>query len=406
MKTDSNPKRPLNHVVSRTFLAAVLAGSCLLTTACDRAKSDGKVAGPALPPPQVGVVTIKAEPLAITTELPGRVSAVRVAEVRARATGILQERLFKEGAEVKANDVLFQIDEAPLRASLDSAKASLAKAEANLKQAQAKANRYKTLIAVNAVSRQDYDEAIAAAGTGDADILAAKAALQTAELNLGYAKVTSPISGRIGKAKVTEGALVTAGEATQLATVQQLDPIYCDFTQSSTELLRLKRQMKEGQLKSVASGEAKVTLLLEDGTPYTVEGKLLFSDITVDQTTGMVTLRAEFPNPDGTLLPGMFARVRIDQAVDKSAITVPQRGVTRNPDGTGTVFVVGPGNIVEPRIVKTDRAVGDKWVVIDGLHSGESVVVEGLQKIRPGATVSPVAFGGASEAKIVASLSK
>jgi membrane fusion protein (multidrug efflux system) len=345
-----------------------------------------------MPPPQVGVVTVKAESVAVTTELPGRIAAVRTAEVRARATGILLKRLFTEGADVKADDILFQIDEAPLQASLNSALATLAKAEANQKQAQAKANRYKTLVAINAVSKQDFDEAVATAGQGEADILTGKAAVETAQLNLGYAKVTAPISGRIGKAKVTEGALVTASEATQLATIQQLDPIYFDFTQSSTEMLHLKRELDAGHLKSVAPGQAKVSLLLEDGSPYPLEGKLIFSDITVDPTTGMVTLRAEFPNPDGLLLPGMFARAKLEQAVEKGAITVPQRAVTRNPDGTGSVFLVTPDNKVEPRIVKTTTAIGNKWLVTSGLQTGDVVILEGFQKIRPGGTVVPVPF--------------
>ena len=388
-----NTAPSLLHLAQRITAVAIL----VLSAGCGRGSNDkaGKPApgAPALPPPQVGVVTVKAEPIALTTELPGRIAAVRTAEVRARATGILLQRLFTEGSEVKRDALLFQIDEAPLRASLNSAKASLAKAEANLKQVEAKASRYKKLVEINAVSRQDYDEAIATAGQGEADVLSAKAALETAVLNLSYAKVTAPISGRIGKAKVTEGALVTAGEATQLATIQQLDPIYFDFTQSSTEMLRLKREMEAGKLKSTAPGQAKVTLLLEDGSVYSQEGKLIFSDVTVDPTTGMVTMRAEFPNPHGMLLPGMFARAKLEQAVDEGAITIPQRAVTRNPDGTGTVFVVADGNKVEPHIVKTTNAIGNKWLVTSGLKSGDVVVLEGFQKIRPGATVVPVPFG-------------
>ncbi|MEI8234040.1 MAG: efflux RND transporter periplasmic adaptor subunit [Verrucomicrobiota bacterium] len=378
------------------FTAGSLALVACLLAGCERNPNGAGGAGaakPTMPAPQVGVVTVKAESVAVTTELPGRIATVRTAEVRARATGILLKRLFTEGSDVKADDLLFQIDEAPLQASLNSAQATLAKAEANLKQAQAKANRYKALVAINAVSKQDYDEAVATAGQGEADVLTGKAAVETAQLNLGYAKVTAPISGRIGKAKVTEGALVTAAEATQLATIQQLDPIYFDFTQSSTEMLRLKRELEAGHLKSVAPGQAKVTLLLEDGSPYPLEGKLIFSDVTVDPTTGMVTLRAEFPNPEGLLLPGMFARAKLEQAVDKGAITVLQRAVARNPDGTGTVFVVAPGNKVEPRIVRTANAIGNKWLVTSGLQSGDVVILEGLQKIRPGGTVVPVPFG-------------
>lgn len=392
-----------NHSISRGLPAGFLsiAGSIALATCllagCGRKPSGTLAAGagagqPAMPPPQVGVVTVKTESVAISTELPGRIAAVRTAEVRARATGILLKRLFTEGADVKADDILFQIDEAPLQASLNSAKATLAKAEANQKQAQAKANRYKTLVAINAVSKQDFDEAVATAGQGEADVLTGKAAVETAQLNFGYAKVTAPISGRIGKAKVTEGALVTSSEATQLATIQQLDPIYFDFTQSSTEMLRLKRELDAGHLKSVAPGQAKVSLLLEDGSPYPLEGKLIFSDITVDPTTGMVTLRAEFPNPDGMLLPGMFARAKLEQAVEKGAITVPQRAVTRNPDGTGSVFLVTADNKVEPRIVKTTNAIGNKWLVTSGLQPGDIVILEGFQKIRPGGTVVPVPF--------------
>lgn len=404
MNIDPTFRRKFAHFL-HTARDVTAVAALALSAGCGRSPGEAGKPGagaPALPPAQVGVVTVKAESLVLTTELPGRISAVRTAEVRARATGILLKRLFTEGAEVKRDDVLFQIDEAPLIASLNSAKASLAKAEANLKQAQAKANRYKALVEVNAVSRQDYDEAVATAGQGDADVLTGKAAVETAELNLGYAKVTAPISGRIGKAKVTEGALVTAAEATQMATIQQLDPIYFDFTQSSTEMLRLKRQLDAGQLKSAAPGQAKVTLLLEDGSAYSHEGRLIFSDVTVDQTTGMVTLRAEFPNPDGMLLPGMFARAKLEQAVDKGAITVPQRGVTRNPDGTGTVFVVTKENKVEPRIIKTTNAIGTNWLVTSGLGSGDTVILEGLQKIRPGSTVVPVPFVNAGSGAPVA----
>lgn len=387
------------------YHAGILALALCVAPGCKRSGAAG-AAKPAMPPVQVGVVTLKEEAVALTTELPGRIAAVRTAEVRARATGILLKQLFTEGADVKAGDILFEIDEAPLKASLNSARAMLTKAEANLKQVQAKAERYKTLVAINAVSRQDFDEAIATAGQGEADVLTGKAAVETAELNLGYAKVTAPISGRIGKAKVTEGALVSAGEATQLATIQQLTPIYLDFTQSSTELLRLKRELEAGRLKSVAPGQARVSLILEDGSPYPHEGKLLFSDVTVDPSTGMVTMRAEFPNPDGLLLPGMFARARLEQAVEKGAITVPQRGVSRNPDGTGTVLVVGKGNVVEPRTVTTSNVIGRNWLVTSGLQAGDMVIVEGLQKIRPGAPVAPVPFGSAPAPAPVAASGK
>ena len=350
------------------------------------------------PPPEVGVVTIQSGPLPITTELPGRIDPVRTAEVRARVAGILLKQVYREGSDVKAGDVLFQIDPAPLQAIYDSAKASLAKAEASVKQAQAQADRDAVLVKIHAVSQQDYDTAVSAAAQGNADVLAAKAALETASLNLGYTTVTAPISGRIGKAFVTEGALVGQNEATELAVIQQLDPIYFDFTQSSTEGLKLRQAFAAGKLKSVAPGEAKLTLLLEDGTVYPHEGKLLFSDVTVDPTTGMVTLRAEFPNPDDLLLPGMFARARLEQAVDQQAIAVPQRGVTYGADGNPTVMAVTPDNKVEVVPITVSSAVGDQWIVTSGLKAGDHVILEGLQKVQPGMTVKPVPFESSTNA--------
>jgi membrane fusion protein (multidrug efflux system) len=350
-----------------------------------------------MPPPEVGVVTIAPESVALTTELPGRIDPVRVAQVRARVDGIVLHREFREGAEVKAGEVLFQIDPAPFQAAYDSAAAAQAKAEANLKQAQALADRYQPLVGINAVSKQDYDNAVSAAAQANADVLAAKAAVETALLNLGYATVTSPIDGRIGAALVTEGALVSQSAATEMAVVQQLDPIYCDFTESSTELLRLRRELDSGALKSAAPGEAKVTLLLDDGTTYSEPGKLLFSDVTVDPSSGMVTLRAEFPNPDHLLLPGMFARGVLEQAVDAKAITVLQRGVSVGANGIASVMVVGPDGKVEGREIKIGSAVGNKWVVTEGLKAGEQVVVEGLQKVQPGMVVKPVPFNPAGD---------
>jgi membrane fusion protein, multidrug efflux system len=342
--------------------------------------------------PEVSVVTVATEPLTLTTDLPGRIEAVRVAEVRARVAGILLKRRFEEGADVKASDVLLEIDPAPLQAALSSAKAILAKAEANSKQAQAKAGRYKALVEYNAVSKQDYDDASAQALQAEAEVLSGNAGVETASLNLGYATVTAPITGRIGRAKVTEGALVGQNEATPLATIQQLDPIYFDFTQSSTEVLRLRRALESGKLKGLAPGEAKVTLLLEDGTTYPYPGKLLFSDITVDPTTGMITLRALAPNPEHLLLPGMFARGRLEQAVDQAALTVPQRALMRGADGSATVLVVNATNTVEVRVIQAEATRGDKWIVSGGLAPGERVIVEGLQKAMPGRSVKAVPF--------------
>jgi membrane fusion protein (multidrug efflux system) len=356
----------------------ILSAAILLTLAgCGKKQQAG-----AMPPPEVGVVTIQSEPLPITTELPGRIDPVRTAEVRARVAGILLKRVFEEGSDVKAGDVLFQIDPAPLQAAYDSA-------NANLLQAQSLAQRYKPLVEINAVSKQDYDNAVSTAAQ-------AKATQEIATINLGYCTITSPISGRIGQALVTEGALVGQGEATELAVIQQLDPIYFDFTESSTELLKLRREFDSGQLKSVAHDEAKITLLLEDGTTYPLAGKLLFSDITVDPTTGMITMRAEFPNPDDLLLPGMFARARLEQGMDSQAITVAQRGVAYGADGKPTVMVVTPDNKVEVRPVTVGSAVGTKWIVTGGLKAGDRVILEGTQKVQPGMPVKPVPFDSES----------
>jgi len=345
-----------------------------------------------MPPPEVGVVTVSSQTMPIITELPGRIDAVRVAQVRARATGILLKRFFVEGSEVKEGDVLFQIDPAPLQANEDSAKAALAKAQAAVTETQVKVDRFKELVAINAVSKQEYDDAVASVLQAKADVEAAKAAEETASLNLGYASVTAPISGKIGEAKVTEGAYVSQTDATELAVIQQLDPIYFDFTQSSTDVLRLRHSFDQGQLQKVSPDEAKVTLLLEDGTTYQYPGKLLFSDITVDPTTGMITLRAQFPNPDHLLLPGMFARVQLEQAINPNAVTVPQRAAALKGDGTATVMVVTADNKVDARTIKLGDAIDDKWVVTDGLKAGDTVVVEGLQKIKQGMLVKTTPF--------------
>ncbi len=338
---------------------------------------------PAMPPAEVTFVPAQTETVTITRDLPGRIDAVRVAEIRARVSGILLKRVFEEGAEVKAGDVLFQIDPAPLEAARDSAAANLAKAEASSAKAQNQVKRFRELVAVNAVSKQDADDAESAVSIADSEVLAAKAALATAELNLGYATVTAPISGRIGKAEMTEGALVGQGSATLLAVIQQLDPIYFDFTQSSSDHFALK---------SAGAKQNKVTLLLEDGSDYGAPGRLLFSEAFVDETTGMVTLRAEFPNPKRDLLPGMFARARVVQAVRENVVTIPQRALTRGAGGVGTVMVIDDANLAQLRMVQTGEASGDRWVVNSGLNAGERVIIEGLLKARPGAPVVPEPF--------------
>lgn len=377
--------RTLSGKAGLVIMAAAAAG---MLSSC------GKKNGPppAPPTPEVSVITVGVEAVPLTSELPGRVNAVRESQVRARATGILQKRLFVEGSDVKEGDALFEIDPLPLQATLSSMQASYAKTEAMLKEAQARLSRYKELVAINAISKQAFDEATATAAQNEAELLANKAAIETARLNLGYAKVTAPISGRIGKALVTEGALVSATEATQLAVIRQLDPVYFDFTQSSMEVLRLKRALENGSIQGVAPGEARVALVLEDGTVYQRAGKLLFSDVAVDPTTGMITLRAEFPNPDGNLMPGMFARIQIVEGINTNAVTIPQRTLGRGAAGSSTVLVISDQNKVELRNVEVDRTVGTKVVVSKGLKAGEKIMVEGSQKAPPGATVKTVPF--------------
>jgi membrane fusion protein (multidrug efflux system) len=367
--------------------AATLA--LLALGACGDKKPDAQAKPGAMPPPEVSVVTVAPERVAISNELPGRVEATRTAQVRARVPGIVQKRLFTEGSDVKAGTVLFRIDPASLQAALSNVQATRARAEANLAQATLKVNRYRPLVQTNAISRQEFDDALAAQKQAQADLEAARASQQTASLNLGYATVTAPISGRIGRAQVTEGALVGQGEATPLATIQQLDPIYVNLTQSSSELLKLRQAMAAGKLKTVGRDQASVSLVTEDGTPYPVTGKLLFSDLAVDQSSGAITLRAEFPNPDRFLLPGMYVRARLEQAVNESAITVPQQAVQRDNNGA-SVMTVGADDKVAPRPIKTGSAQGDKWIVTDGLKQGDVVIVEGLQKVQPGAPVKPV----------------
>jgi membrane fusion protein (multidrug efflux system) len=356
-------------------------------------KQSAAVAKAPSTPPEVGVVAIKPQRVALTTELAGRTSACLIAEVRPQVGGIVQKRLFIEGADVKAGEVLYQIDPAAYQAAYNSAKAALARAEANLIPARLKSERYKDLIKINAVSQQDYDDASAALKQAEADVEAGKAALETARINLAYTRVTAPISGRIGRSSVTNGALVTASQPAALATIQQLSSMYVDVTQSSAELLRLKRDLASGLLKGNGPAQARVKLLLEDGSVYPLPGTLKFSEVTVDQSTGSITLRATFPNPKQTLLPGMFVRAILEDGVSEQAILVPQRGVTRNPAGNAMVMVVGGEEKVEPRIIKVVRTVGDNWLVSEGLKTGDRVILEGLQKARPGTPVKAVPFG-------------
>lgn len=371
----------------RLGLCAAVGAAALVLAACGEKKPSAAAAAP----PEVGVVTLQPQSVAVTTELPGRTTALRVAEVRARVDGIVQRREFVEGSEVKQGQRLFKIDPAPYLAALASSKATLARAEANVRSTGAQAERYKALVAANAVSKQEYDNAVASYGQAQADVASGRAAVQTASINLGYTDVTAPISGRIGKAQVTEGAYVQASGATLLATVQQVDQMYVDITQASTDVLRLRREMQEGRLKSAGQNAAELDLVLPDGSLYPEKGRLQFSDITVDATTGSVTLRAIFPNPRRDLLPNMFVRARLTEAVNDNAFLVPQQGVQRDQKGSPQVFLVGADNKVSLRSITTTQTLRDKWIVTGGLKAGDRVVVEGTQKVRSGAQVKPVA---------------
>ena len=340
--------------------------------------------------PQVIVHVVEKAPLAVTTELPGRTTAFRIAEVRPQVSGIVLKRNFTEGSDIEAGQSLYQIDPATYQADYDSAKGELAKSEAAAAIAHLTVKRYVPLVGTKYISQQEYDQAIADARQADASVIAAKAAVEGARINLAYTKVTSPISGRIGKSNVTEGALVTNGQATELATVQQLDPIYVDVTQSSNDFMRLKQSVEQGSLHK-DSASSTVELVMENGQSYPLKGSLQFSDVTVDESTGSITLRAVFPNPQHTLLPGMFVRARIDEGVQPNAILVPQQGVTRTPRGDATVMVVNDKSQVESRAVVAAQAIGDKWLISEGLQPGDKVIVSGLQKARPGVQVKATA---------------
>lgn len=351
----------------------------------------GKQAGPANPTPAVGVVGVQPEQVMLVAELPGRTAPHRIAEVRARVDGVVLKREFDEGADVRAGQRLYQIDPAPYRAAFNSAKAALAKAQANQTSTALLADRYKKLVTENAVSRQDNDNAVAAHLQAQADVQASSAALEAARINLSYTDVVAPIDGRIGKSLVTEGAYVRQGEGTAMATIQQLDPMYVDVTQASADMLRLRREFGSSQnndeLQSADRQGAKVTLVLEDGSIYPQTGALQFADITVDPLTGTISLRAIFPNKNLALLPGMFVHARIDEGLRANALLVPQQGVTFDPTGKPTALIVGADNKVELRHLTLDRALGNRWLVSDGLQPGDRIVVEGLQRIRPGVQV-------------------
>lgn len=375
------------------FAPFCLLALTLALGACGNSAGDT----PEMPLAKVRIETLEAKPLSISSELSGRIVAPRIAEVRARVAGVVLQRVFKEGHDVKQGDVLFRIDPAPFKADLDSAQASLRKAEANAFQARLQEQRYSQLVEGNAISAQDYDNARAAARQTAADVAANQAAVQRAKLNLGYATVTAPISGRIGRALVTEGALVGQNEATPMALIQQLDPIHADLTQSTRELNDLRRAFRAGHLKQVGQDQAKATLIQDDGSLYPLPGKLLFAEISVDPGTGQIILRSEFPNPDLYLLPGSFIRVRLEQAVDQQGLSVPQRAITRDSAGIPMVLLVDAEQNVSQQPVELGAAINDRWVVNSGLKTGDRIIVEGLQHARPGekvevdASVAPVA---------------
>ena len=359
-----------------------------------------------MPPVPVSVITTEAEDLPILSELPGRIAPTRIAEVRPRVSGIVVQRVFQQGSLVKQGDVLYRIDPEPFKVQVDSARATLQRAEAAQLQARQQAERQAQLRERNISSVQQFETAAAALAQADADVAAARAGLAAAELNLQYAEVRAPITGRIGRALITEGALVGNGAADVLATIQQLDPVYADFTQSVNELRELRRALKQGALSSANPDEAGVRLLFDDGTEYQHRGRLLFSEATVDATTGQVTLRGEFPNPDGELLPGMYVRVQIEQGVMPRAIAVPQQAVQRGSDGQAQVYVVRSDGTAELRPVRTGRVVGNRWVVEQGLEPGERVVVEGFQKLRAGAPVVAQPWARAGVARSATSAGK
>jgi membrane fusion protein (multidrug efflux system) len=400
-KRNSMPALSANPRPLSIATGAVAALAAVLIAACGQDATTAPSA-PAMPPPEVAVVTVAPRDVGLVTELPGRLEASRVAQVRARAAGIVQKRLFREGSDVRAGQPLFRIDPAPYAAASASAQAALMRAQANLGQASALARRYQPLVEANAVSKQEYADAGAAEKAAEAEVAAARAAVQTAQINLGYASVTAPISGRIGRALVTEGALVGQGEATPLAVIQQIHPMYVNFTQPAADVLRLRQALAQGRLKRAAGVDvALVRVVLEDGSEHPQPGKLLFSDLSVDPTSGQITLRAEVPNANGTLLPGLYVRVRLEQAKAGNAVLLPQQAVTRTEQGD-SVMVVDAAGKVSPRKIQVGTAQGGQWVVLDGLKAGEQVIVEGFQKMRPGAPVKPVPWNAAPAAPAAA----
>lgn len=380
---------------------SILPGLVLAVAACAFSLAACNRTPPVPPPaptPEVATITAAPQQVLLTTELPGRTAPYLIAEIRPQVSGLIQKRLFEEGSDVKAGQVLYQIDPAPFQAALDNAQAALGRAEANLPSIRARAERFKELLGDKAVSQQDYEDATAAVRQVEADVQYWRASVETVRINLAYTRITSPIAGRIGKSSVTDGAIVTAYQPTPLATIQQLDPIYVDASQSTAELLRLQRRLQAGQLTRDGAQQNAVQLILEDGGKYPAEGTLQFRDVSVDASTGSVILRMVFPNPNGVLLPGMFARSLVKEGVNDKAILIPQQAVSRDPKGNPIAMIVDGEGKVQPRLLTLDRAIGDKWLVTAGLEAGQRVIVEGLQRARPGTPVRAVPFtpGGAA----------
>jgi membrane fusion protein (multidrug efflux system) len=379
--------------IARPFrLGATAAALGLLAAACNR-----QVQPPPPPVPEVATVTVGRQRVALTTELPGRTSPYRMAEIRPQVNGLIQKRLFTEGSDVQAGQALYQIDPAPFQAALDNAQAALGRAQANLPALQLKADRYKEALADKAVAQQDLDDASAALKQAGADVAYYQAMVETARINLGYTRVVSPISGRIGRSSVTDGAIATAYQPAALATIQQLDPIYVDVPQSTAELLRLQRRLLEKRLNRDGTNANQVDLILEDGSKYPSEGTLEFRDVSVDPTTASVILRMVFPNPNGVLLPGMFVRAVVKEGVNEQGILIPQQAVSRDPKGNPLALLVNASGNVEQRMLVIDRAVGNQWLLSSGLSPGDRVIAEGMQKVQPGAAVKEVPFDDAQK---------
>lgn len=376
-------------MIARPIALTLTIASALTLIACSDNGGKANAQGGGAQKPVVTVIDTVSTSVPLISELPGRTTPYLVAEIRPQVGGIVQKRLFKEGGEVEAGQPLYQIDPATYQASYDSARAALARAQATLKSARLTAKRYAELVKIEAVSTQANDDAQAALAQAEADVASARAAVTSAKVNLDYTRITSPIAGRIGRSSVTRGALVTANQSTALATVQQLDPIYVDLTQSTAELLSLREQIAKGKVKA-RDGQVPVTLLFENGSQYGQTGALAFSEVTVDETTGSVTLRAQFPNPEGMLLPGMYVRARIEQGETTNAVLVPHKALTRNARGEAQVLLVNNEGKVEARTVTADQSRGDQWIVTNGLSGGEKLITEGLQKVRAGADVTAV----------------